>query len=97
MKWMCIILLGTMATCGHPKKKVHHRAKHGAHAAKRSAPTLVDANWISHYQELEKEFHYTVPDDNKIKSVGNKFDVPMSVRNHYEDMLRAKGGSNAHR
>lgn len=97
MKWMCIILSAMTVACAQQPKKAHHRrvAKHG-HST-RSAVTLVDANWVEHYQALEKEFHYTVPDDNKIKSVGDGFTVPKSVRNNYEDMLRAKGGDNEDR
>lgn len=101
MKWMCIILSVVSVACEEQPKKVthhHHVAKHGRVAARSSCPpSIVDSDWVAHYQALEKEFHYTVPDDNKIKSVGNGFDVPKSVRTHYEDMLRAKGEQDANR
>lgn len=103
MKWLCIILLtGMSATCWQPKKtrtKRHrsiqpHRDE-GGPAPTRAHFVSVDSNWIAHYRELEKEFSYTVHDDENIKAVGDGFSVPMSVREHYQDMLRAKGGHDA--
>lgn len=99
MKWLSIVLFAAMtATCGQAKRKTHlrhHRSIHH-HAAKHHFVS-VDSNWITHYRELEKEFHYTVHDDEKIKAVGGRFRVPIAVRDHYEDMLRAKGDDDAQR
>lgn len=103
MKWLGIVLLASIwATCGQAKK--HHRKSEVARhrkvevgSRKSEINQTVDANWIAHYQELEREFHYTVPDDDKIEADGNRFRVPMAVRDHYQDMLRAKGRNDAER
>lgn len=95
MKWISLVLFSAiMVTCGGGRKVRHHsKSEVGTRKSevKNRNVVSVDSNWVTHYRELEKEFNYTVSDDEKIKAVGSRFHVPTSVRDHYQDMLRAKG------
>lgn len=97
MRWVaiaCCFLSGCTMTLTiaptQPPKSTPHRAVHASKKNK-SQFELVDADWIEHYKQLEVERgHFTIPQDGQITATDGKFRVPLAVREHYQDMIKAK-------
>src|SRR5256885_15664389 len=86
-----IILTGcsfTIAPIPKPTVNRPHSAQTYKPHHATSKTVLVDSTWIENYRGEEKEHSYTIPDDAKIKAVGNKFSVPQSVVEHFNDLTR---------
>ncbi len=94
MKWIIVVLFFftgcTITVAPLPKKKVavHYRARHTRIVSKDKI-NVVDSDWLENYKKMEKENNYVIPGDEKITSKDGKFEVPQTVLNHYDDMLKA--------
>jgi len=76
-----------------PKKvtKTHHKKKAKSAQKEVSKTLTVDTQWLANYIVLEKAWDYPIPDDYDIRFLGEgKYEVPIVVYRHYEDMLDAK-------
>ena len=84
----CTVSISVKPIPVQPKNRPHHAQTYN-HKPKQKT-TLVDSDWIENYKREEQAHSYTIPDDSKIKSVGDKFSVPQSVVDHYNDFTRVK-------
>ncbi len=48
----------------------------------------VDLEWMAQYWEQEAAWDYYIPEDDQIKFVDGKYQVPIVVYRHYEDMFK---------
>jgi hypothetical protein len=75
---------------GKKQPVVYHRLHHKLfHHDVMADSATVDGDWIRNYRILEGNYHSTVPDDQQIKAVDGKFNVPRSVLTHNADMIHA--------
>ena len=74
----------------HPQRNqvVHSTAK-ATHTVTKAKFVTVDADWLDHYTQMEKETNYIIRGDDQIQLVGDKFRVPQSVIDHYSDMTKS--------
>jgi hypothetical protein len=100
MKFLCILCVFLISGCTidvRPiqKKRHYYRSSshHKSHSTKSKSSTqkmvTVDAEWIETYRRAEKDVGYSIPADERIKAVGDKFLVPQVVIDHYEDLTNA--------
>ena len=68
---------------------VHSTAK-ATHTVTKAKFVTVDADWLEHYTQMERQTNYMIRGDDQIKSIDGKFRVPQSVIDHYSDMQKAK-------
>jgi hypothetical protein len=103
VKRALILLVTLLAACTvtikpipvtHQKQTRHRSSHHHKKSSKTSGTpekkTVVDAKWIESYRNLEKETEYFNPNDDKIKQVDGKFEVPQSVIDHFNDMRKVE-------
>lgn len=100
MKWVIATSFLLLVSCAvtitpvSPKRtraRKHFVPASSSPTAKPKSDQLVDAEWIVTYKQMETERgNFTIRQDEQISGSGDKFHVPQSVLDHYQDMLRAK-------
>src|SRR6266446_9725009 len=84
------LLWGCTITIAHLKQERKVVQVWKAPTKKRPKTVLVDSHWLEEYRDLEEEHgSYTIPEDRAIEAVGDKFRVPMKVKEHFQDLTRA--------
>ncbi len=90
-------VLRTMFPSATPKiipRKKKHVAKRPPKAKPSQTPSVnqiyvtVEIDWMAKYWEQEAAWDYYLPEDNQIRFVDGKYQVPIVVFRHYEDMVK---------
>jgi hypothetical protein len=86
------LLIGCRVTVEPKTTQTHEPSKPRVHRSPHHQRFYtVDAQWIERYRQNEKEAgDYNVTGDEQIRAEGQRYVVPRSVVQHYEDMSRAK-------
>ncbi len=78
-----------------PKRKRATRAKQKQEVRQTPEPPKpnrlyvpVEIDWMARYWEEEAAWDYYIPEDDQIRFVDGKYQVPIVVYRHYEDMAK---------
>jgi hypothetical protein len=85
---LCFALCSCTLTMS-PTRKQATAAHHRVSSSTKSAPktTLVDAQWMARYKQMEADSNYPIRQDADIKPEGDKYRVPQAVIDHNQDLF----------